>query len=110
MQINVSGRHMELTPPIEEYATKKADKLTRYFDRIQQVDILIDKVKNGYEVEIITDVEHHEPFVATSSESDLYASIDVGIDKAVRQLSDHKSKLRDNKHPHDAGSQSYETP
>ena len=98
MQINISSKHMELTPAIEEYATRKLDKLVRYFDRIQQVEAVIDRVKNVFSVEIITDVERHEPFVATSEHEDLYACIDLGIDRAIRQLTDHKSRLRDNKH------------
>ncbi len=47
MQINISSKHMDLTPAIEEYAQKKVDRLTRFFDRIQQVDVIIDKFKNG---------------------------------------------------------------
>ena len=89
---------MELTPPIEDYAFRKVEKSPRYFDRIQQIDVVIDRAKNGYVVEIITNVEHHEPFVASSTHQDLYACIDLGIDRSVRQLKDHKSKLRDNKH------------
>lgn len=98
MQINISSKHMDLTSAIEEYAQKKVDRLTRFFDRIQQVDVIIDKLKNGYGVEIIADVEKHEPFIATSENDNLYACIDLGVDRAVRQLSDHKSRLRDNKH------------
>lgn len=98
MQINISSKHMELTPAIEEYAQKKVERLTRFFDRIQQVDVVIDKLKKGYQVEIITDVEKHEPFIATSDHENLYACIDLGVDRSVRQLTDHKSRLRDNKH------------
>lgn len=98
MQIKVSGKHMVLTPAIESYATKKMEKLSRFFDRIQQIDVVIDKAKNGYTTEVITDVEHHEPFVANAIHDDLYACIDLGVDRAIRQLKDHKSKLRDNKH------------
>lgn len=98
MQIEVSSKHMELTPAIEEYATKKAEKFERYYDRIQRVEVLIDKQKNGYTTEIITDVEGHEPFVSTSEHEDLYACLDLVIDRTKRQLTDHKSKLRDNKH------------
>lgn len=98
MVINISSKHMELTPAIGEYAEKKVERLSRYFDRIQQVDIVIDKVKNGYSVEIIADVEKHEPFVATSAHDNLYACIDLSVDRSVRQLTDHKSRLRDNKH------------
>jgi putative sigma-54 modulation protein len=98
MQINISSKHMELTPSIEEYATRKVEKLPRYFDRIQQVDVVIDRTKNGYTTEIITGLEHHEPIVATGSHDDLYACIDLGVDRSVRRITDHKSRLRDNKH------------
>ena len=64
MQTTISSKHMTITPAIADYAAKKVEKLTRFFDRIQQIDVVIDKTKNGYTVEIITDVEHHEPFVA----------------------------------------------
>jgi len=108
MQFNISGRHINLTAAIGDYARRKAARLLRYFDRIQQVDILIDRAKNGYHVEIITGVEHHEPFVATMSDHDLYACIDLGIDKAARQISEHKSRLRNNKHHTHSGSRAYE--
>jgi putative sigma-54 modulation protein len=98
MKIQISSKHMELTPSIESYITKKVDKLLRFFDRIQLIDVVVDREKNDYTLEIITDVEHHDPFVAKSNHEDLYACIDLGIDRASRQLRDHKSKLRDNKH------------
>jgi putative sigma-54 modulation protein len=98
MQIRFSAKHMNLTPAIEEYATKKIEKFTRYFDRVQEVEVLIDRAKNGYAFEIITNVAGHDPFVATSDGEDLYACIDQGIDRSIRQLTDHKSRLRDNKH------------
>jgi putative sigma-54 modulation protein len=98
MQINISSKHLPLTAAIEEYTEKKCQKLTRYFDRVMQIEVVIDKGKNDYTIEIITDVEHHEPFVASATHEDLYACIDAGVDRASRQLRDHKSKLRDSKH------------
>src|SRR5262245_61404445 len=98
MQTTITSKHIGVTRAIEQYADKKVGKLARFFDRIQQIDVVIDKARNGYTTEIITGVEHHEPFVATSDHADLYACIDLGVDRAIRQLKDHKSKLRDNKH------------
>ncbi len=98
MQIQISSKHMELTPAIESYITKKVDRLLRFFDRIQQVEVVVDKEKTDYTLEIIADVERHDPFISKANHEDLYACIDLGIDRAVRQLRDHKSKLRDNKH------------
>ena len=43
MRIEVSARHMELTDSISEYAEKRAEKLTKYYDRIQQIDVIVDE-------------------------------------------------------------------
>ena len=98
MQTTISSKHLNVTPAIAQYAEKKTTKLRRYFDRIQQIDVVIAKARNGYTVEIITDVEHHKPFVATAEDADMYACIDLGVDRASRQLKDHKSRVRDRKH------------
>lgn len=98
MQIKISAKHMTMTAAIEQYVVRKMDKLVRYFDRVLMIEVVIAKAKKGYTLEILTDVEHHEPFVATCTHEDLYACIDLGLDRATRQLKDHKSRLRDNRH------------
>jgi putative sigma-54 modulation protein len=98
MQTTISSKHLDVTPAIAQYAQKKTGKLRRFYNRIQQIDVVIAKARNGYTVEIITDVEHHKPFVATAEDSDMYACIDLGVDRASRQLKDHKSRVRDRKH------------
>ena len=98
MQIKLSSKHMELTEAIQDYARRKASKLDRFFDRIQQIEVVFVRTRNGYYTEIITEIEHHDPIVAHGDNLDLYASIDQGIDRSQRQLTDHKSRLRDNKH------------
>ncbi len=99
MEIKVTGRHMDITPPIREYASEKALKLPRYFDRVQEIDVVIDKqdAKN-LGVEIIAEAEHADSFIARASGSDLYVCIDEAISKMERQLTDHKEKLRNRKH------------
>lgn len=103
MQIKISSKHVQVTEAIESYASKKIEKFPRYFDRVTQVEVVIDKAPQGYKVEIITDVEHHEPFIATCSHEDLYACLDVSIDRSLRQLKDHKSRVRDHKHHNSSG-------
>lgn len=97
MQINISGRHMDLTPNIEEYVQKKCERLTRFYDRIQAIDVVLDKAPLGFSVEVLADVEHHEDFVAKSEHDDLYTCVDRTIDKAARQLHDWKERIRDNR-------------
>ena len=95
MEITVSGRHLEITPAIRQYATEKVGKLPRYFDRVQQISIIADKQDNHtFNVEIIVDAEGHDRFVGRSTGPDLYAGIDACVDKLERQLTDHKEKTR----------------
>ena len=99
MQITVTGKHFQITEAIEQFADKKCERLLRFYDRIQQIEVLIDKPSREYEVEIITHVDHHDPFVGTSRGADLYACIDDVTDKLTRQLTEHKDKIRNRKHP-----------
>ena len=98
MRVNVISKLFEMTPTIEEYIVGKTEKLSRFFNRIEQIDVIVEKTTHGYTSEIIADVEHHDPIVATNEDNDMHASIDGCIDRAVRQLTDLKSRLRDDKH------------
>jgi putative sigma-54 modulation protein len=100
MQINVKGKHLEITEAIDSYVRKKAERLVRYFDKVQSIDCVIEKEPNGYHVEFIVDVEHHDEFIVNYRDADLYAAIDLAIDREARQLSDHKQRTRDHKHHH----------
>jgi putative sigma-54 modulation protein len=99
MDIIVSGRNQfEITPAIRQYAMDKMSKLPRYFDRIQKIDVVAGRNdSHSHAVEAIVTAEHTSPFVARDAGNDLYACIDSVTDKLERQLTDHKSKLRDHK-------------
>lgn len=99
MDFKISGRHVDVTDAIREYARNKTERLHRYFDRIQEITTVIDKHDRSFEVEIIVDAERHDPFIAKKKGDDLYACIDASVDKLERQLTDHKEKLRNRKHP-----------
>ena len=98
MEFTISGRHLEVTDAIHDYAEKKTAKLPRYYDRVQQISVVIDKRDREFEVEVIIDVEHADPFLARGKGDDLYACIDNVVEKAERQLTDHKEKIRNRKH------------
>ena len=98
MQINVKGKHLEITEAIDSYVRKKAERLVRYFDKVQSIDCVIEKEHNGYHVEFIVDVEHHEDFIVNYRDADLYAAIDLAVDREARVISEHKKRTRDHKH------------
>ena len=105
MNFVVSSRHMELTPPIRDYAEQKATKLTKYYDRIQDIEVRFDAdggshggAKNSTVVEMIVIAEHHQTFIARH-EGEAYGCIDSCVHKLERQLSEHKKLFRNRKHP-----------
>ena len=99
MVTTVSSGHMDVTPALKAYAENKTSKLPKYYDRIQEIEIILDNMKDNVRVEIIVNAEHKNMFVAHHDEGDAYACIDGCVDKLERQLSDHKKKVRNRKHP-----------
>ena len=98
MEIKIVSRHFDLAPDMRTFATTRAEKLLRYFDRIQQIELVIEKVKNNFQTECMTDVEHHDLFVSSSEHVDLRTCIDQSLNRTERQLRHYKSRLRDDKH------------
>jgi len=98
MEIIVTGRHIDITPPIRDYATEKVSKLPRYFDRIQSIEVIAHQTDRRHEIEILVHVEKTDPFICKTNGEDLYTCIDEAIDKLERRLTDHKEKLRNRKH------------
>jgi putative sigma-54 modulation protein len=102
MIVTVSSRHIDVTPPLKEYAEHKASKLTKYFDRISEIEVVIEHANDaasGAKVEMIVSAEQNHRFIAHHTDGDAYACIDAVVDKLERQLSDHKKKIRNRKHP-----------
>jgi len=98
VQVTVSSRHMEVSDALREYAEQKAGKLSKYYDRIQEIEIVFDTAKDSSRVEMIVNAEHRNMFIARHDVGDAYACVDGCIDKLERQLSEHKKKFRNRKH------------
>jgi len=96
--VTISGRHMDVTEALKNFAEQKANKLTKYYDRIQEIEVVMDAGKDSTTVEMIVNAEHKNMFIARHDEGDAYACIDGCVDKLERQLSEHKKKFRNRKH------------
>ncbi|WP_370560386.1 ribosome hibernation promoting factor [Edwardsiella tarda] len=93
MQLNITGHHLEITDAIRQFVSEKFAKLEQYFDQINQVNVTlsIEKVDHIAEATVfINGGELH----ASAEQEDMYAAIDVLIDKLARQLNKHKDKLK----------------
>ena len=101
MLFTITGKHIDVTEALKEHARKKTSKLSKFYNSINQVEVIVDKEQGGssLSVEIIVRAEHSKVFVAGESGEDAYQSIDVAVHKLERQLRRAKTRERNNKHP-----------
>jgi putative sigma-54 modulation protein len=99
MQITVSGRHMGVSESLKDYCREKSERLIRFFDRIQSIEVILDGSSGQHFAEMIVHSEGTQPFVAREQHDDVYAAVDLTLDKVERQIRRHKEKLRNRKHP-----------
>ena len=98
MLFTITGKHIDITEAIKTRAQKKTSKLPRYYDSINQVEVMIDGNEGRrISVEIIARAEHNKVFVVTATGQDVSRCIDIGVRKLERQLRRQKGKERDNK-------------
>lgn len=93
MQLNVTGQNVEITEALREFLDKKFAKLEQYFERINQVYIVLKVEKVTHVADATLHVNGGE-LHASSEGQDMYAAIDGLIDKLARQLNKHKDKLK----------------
>jgi len=99
MQVNVSGRHMGVSDALKQYCLEKAERLVRFYDRIQSIDVILDGHNGQHSAEMIVHAEGTLPFVANEERDDAFAAVDLTMDKVERQIRRHKERLRNRKHP-----------
>lgn len=99
MQVNVSGRHMGVSDSLKEYCERKSERLIRFYDRIQSIDVVLDGHEGQHTAEMIVHSEGTHPFVASEEHTDAFAAVDLMLDKVERQIRRHKERLRNRKHP-----------
>ena len=99
LQIEVTGKHVEITDALRKHAEDKVSKFSRYYNNVNHVQVVIEGGKGqSPSVEIIARAEHNKVFVATETGADAYTAIDLAAHKLERQLTKMKTKERDNKH------------
>ena len=104
MNLTISGHHLEVTPALRSYVTGKLDRITRHFDQVVDVKVLltVEKQKEKEKrqrAECNIHVKGSDLF-AESAHEDLYAAVDELMDKLDRQVVKHKNRLTE--HHHDA--------
>jgi putative sigma-54 modulation protein len=92
--IAITGRNVQVTDSMKNYALEKIEKVEKFSDRIIEVIITMDIQKLTHRVDIVMKVDHIR--IRGSADSDnMYASIDKAVDKITSQLRRYHTKIRD---------------
>ena len=98
MQITIQGHSVDVTPALRDYCTNKFERITRHFDHLHELSIVlgIEKLLHKAEATIqFAGRKSGRKLHANATAPDMYAAIDVLVDKVDTQLRKHKEKLTD---------------
>lgn len=97
--MTISGHHFEVTPALRAYVLQKLERVTRHFDQVVDVKVLftVEKHKEKerrQKAEVTFHVKGCDIFIE-QSHADLYAAIDLMMDRLDRQVVRHKDRLQE---------------
>jgi putative sigma-54 modulation protein len=98
MNKSITGRHFELTEPIKAYADTAIDTMDKYHLDIISASTVISANekhgKKGFAVEFIINLKDKNTIVITQVDKDVYAAIDLAIERVKKSLRRHADKIK----------------
>ena len=97
MNLSITGRHLDITPAIREYVMNKMARVSRHFDNVidTQVILSIDRLNHTADVTMrLRGKDIH----CEAIDENLYAAIDLLVDKIDRQVIKYKTKVQNHAH------------
>ena len=94
MKYTIRGQKLEVTDAIRDYAVRKIDKMEKYFENPDEVSVKVVFSIRGREQKVeITINSINFDLRSEVSHNDMYAAIDLAVDKLEQQMRKFKSKL-----------------
>jgi putative sigma-54 modulation protein len=94
MNLHMTGHHLEITPSIRDYVNTKMVRINRHFDHVIDVNMILSVEKLRQKIEANVHLSGKDIF-AECENDDMYAAIDLLVDKLDRQIVKHKEKMKD---------------
>jgi putative sigma-54 modulation protein len=97
MNLILTGHQLTITPAIRDYVGSKLTRVTRHFDHVIDVNVVMSVEKLRHKIEANLHTRGKDIHVE-AVEPDMYAAIDALADKLDRQVLRHKEKLAVHRH------------
>lgn len=94
MQLSITARHGHLTEATQEKLKAKAEKLSRIFERLMAIEIVVD-LNNSQrpKVDLKVSAEHKHDFVAHEQGDSLVGALEAAVNKVEEQLRRYKERV-----------------
>jgi putative sigma-54 modulation protein len=92
MQIHITARHIELTPALAEHTRKKLERIARHFEIVLRAQVILGVEKHRHIAEVVVHAQGHHDFRAREVAGDLYAAIDLAVEKLQLHFSREKDR------------------
>ncbi len=92
MNIHITGRQLEVTPPIKSYTEKKVKKLSRFLNGITDIHVTLSLEKYRQIAEIKVHSRGNTYLTAVEASNDLYVSINEAVEKIEAQAKKQQEK------------------
>ena len=90
MNLSIVGHHLEVTAAIRGHVTGKMERIKRHFDHVLDAHVTLSAAKVRQKAEVTLHVPGKEIYCACE-QADLYAAIDLLVDKLDRQVLKYKA-------------------
>ncbi len=91
--IELTARHMDVTPAMREHVEKKIRRLPFGQPRITDAKVVFDTQKHGQIAEIVFYCANHVTLEAKTETANLYEAFDLTLSKIQRQMRKEKTRL-----------------
>ncbi|MCK4374669.1 MAG: ribosome-associated translation inhibitor RaiA [Candidatus Brocadiae bacterium] len=91
MDVEITGRHIEVTEPMERHIRQRIEKLPPFADKVQYLTVRL-KMEAGNQLVEITAKCGRTDLLAQAGSHDMYQSIDDAFAKLERQLARYHDK------------------
>lgn len=96
MQIDITFKNLDSSDALKDYATKRLSKIDKYIDRIAEAHVVFSIEKRRHKADVTLNADG-TVINAVEITEDMYAAIDMVMDKLERQVKKHKQKLQGKK-------------
>lgn len=96
MKLDLTGKNIEITPAIQDFAEKKVKKFDKFFDNDTIIHVTFSAKKEKQQVDIRIEYKG-KTYLAEEDTYDVYAGIDLAIDKLLGQIRKEKTKMLKNR-------------